>query len=51
MCLYFRTNVLDKYFNKNLTLNLPDGKTIADIKWFAIYDLGSQVYFDIFKYY
>lgn len=39
----FRTNVLDRYFNKDFTLTLPDGKKITDIKWFAVYDLGSQV--------
>lgn len=37
-----KTNVLEKYFNKDFTLTLPDKKKITDIKWFAIYDLWSQ---------
>ena len=42
----FRTNVLDRYLNKDFTLTLPDNKRITDIKWFAVYDLGSQVLYD-----
>lgn len=38
----FRTNVLEKYLNKDFTLTLPDNKKISDIKWFAIYDIWSQ---------
>lgn len=38
----FRTNVLDRYFNKDFTLVLPEKKKITDIKWFAIYDIWSQ---------
>lgn len=34
--------MLDRYFNKDFTLTLPDGKKITDIKWLAIYDLWSQ---------
>ncbi|CAH0554460.1 unnamed protein product [Brassicogethes aeneus] len=37
-----KTNVLDRYFNKDFTLTLPDQKKITDIKWFAIYDIWSQ---------
>ncbi|XP_043510950.1 protein Skeletor, isoforms B/C [Frieseomelitta varia] len=37
-----KTNVLDRYLNKDFTLTLPDNKRITDIKWFAVYDLGSQ---------
>ncbi|XP_015516965.1 protein Skeletor, isoforms B/C [Neodiprion pinetum] len=37
-----KTNVLERYFNKDFTLTLPDGKKITDIKWFAIYDLSNQ---------
>lgn len=33
---------MDRYFNKDFTLTLPDGKKIIDIKWLAIYDLWSQ---------
>ncbi|XP_045116491.1 protein Skeletor, isoforms B/C-like isoform X1 [Portunus trituberculatus] len=35
-----RTNVLDRYLNKDITLTLPDYKTITEIKWLAIYDLS-----------
>jgi len=37
-----KTNVLGRYFNKDFTLTLPGGKTLKEIKWFAIYDLSSQ---------
>ncbi|CAB0008451.1 unnamed protein product [Nesidiocoris tenuis] len=37
-----RTNVLDRYFNKDFTLTLPERKKLTDIKWFAVYDLLSQ---------
>ncbi|XP_017782124.1 PREDICTED: protein Skeletor, isoforms B/C [Nicrophorus vespilloides] len=37
-----KTNVLNRYFNKDFTLTLPEKKKITDIKWFAIYDLWSQ---------
>lgn len=37
-----RTNVLDRYFNKDFTLTLPDNKKITEIKWLAVYDLSSQ---------
>lgn len=33
---------MDRYFNKDFTLTLPDNKKITDIKWFAIYDIWSQ---------
>lgn len=46
MCIFqylnSRTNILDRYFNKDFTLKLPDTKKITEIKWLAIYDLGSQ---------
>lgn len=42
-CSFFRTNILDRYFNRDFTLVLPDNKKITDIKWFAVYDLQSQV--------
>lgn len=38
----FRSNILDRYFNKDFTLKLPDNKKITEIKWLAIYDLSSQ---------
>lgn len=34
-----RTNVLDRYLNKDITLTLPGDKGITEIKWLAIYDL------------
>ncbi|XP_066138270.1 protein Skeletor, isoforms B/C [Euwallacea fornicatus] len=37
-----KTNVLERYFNKDFTLVLPENKRITDIKWFAIYDISSQ---------
>ncbi|CAG9766097.1 unnamed protein product [Ceutorhynchus assimilis] len=37
-----RTNVLKRYFNQDFTLVLPDKKKITEIKWLAIYDIGSQ---------
>lgn len=37
-----RTNILERYFNKYFTIKLPDGKRITEVKWLAIYDLGSQ---------
>ncbi|XP_072398857.1 protein Skeletor, isoforms B/C [Diabrotica undecimpunctata] len=40
--MYGKTNVLERYFNKDFTLVLPDNKKITDIKWFAIYDIWSQ---------
>lgn len=40
--LFNRTNILDRYFNKEFTLKLPDNKKITEIKWFAIYDLSTQ---------
>lgn len=36
------TNVLERYFNKDFTLKLPDDKKITEIKWFAVYDLNNQ---------
>lgn len=38
-----RTNVLRSYLNKDLTLRMPDGKTLNDIKWFSVYDLTLRV--------
>ncbi|XP_030768405.1 protein Skeletor, isoforms B/C [Sitophilus oryzae] len=37
-----KTNVLERYFNKDFTLVLPENKKITDIKWLAIYDIWSQ---------
>ena len=32
--------MLDRYLNDEITITLPDGKKIAELKWFAIYDLS-----------
>ncbi|KAG5673657.1 hypothetical protein PVAND_003685 [Polypedilum vanderplanki] len=37
-----KTNVLERYFNKEFTIKLPDNKRITEVKWLAIYDLQSQ---------
>lgn len=37
-----RTNILERYFNKDFTLRLPDNKKLSEIKWLAVYDLNSQ---------
>jgi hypothetical protein len=34
-----------RYHNKDFTLILPDNKKITEIKWFAVYDLSTQVRF------
>lgn len=41
-CISFSTNILERYFNKDFTLKLPDDKKITEIKWFAVYDLNNQ---------
>lgn len=38
-----RTNILERYYNEEIRLTLPEGKRISRIKWFAIYDIGTQV--------
>ncbi|XP_022900709.1 protein Skeletor, isoforms B/C [Onthophagus taurus] len=37
-----KTNILERYFNKDFTLRLPDTKVITDIKWLAIFDIWNQ---------
>lgn len=34
-----------RYHNKDFTLTLPHNKKITDIKWFAVYDISTQVCF------
>lgn len=34
--------MLERYFNREFTLTLPDNKKLTEIKWFAIFDLNSQ---------
>lgn len=38
-----RTNILERYYNEDVRLTLPEGKRISRIKWLAIYDISSQV--------
>uniref|UniRef100_T1ISN0 DOMON domain-containing protein n=1 Tax=Strigamia maritima TaxID=126957 RepID=T1ISN0_STRMM len=45
-----KTNVLKRYANSELTLTLPDNKKIDDLKWFAIYDIGSSTTFADVKF-
>ncbi|CAL4081060.1 unnamed protein product, partial [Meganyctiphanes norvegica] len=35
-----RTNKLEGYLNKDITIVLPDGKSIKEIKWLSVYDLS-----------
>ncbi|XP_026328014.1 protein Skeletor, isoforms B/C, partial [Hyposmocoma kahamanoa] len=37
-----KTNILERYYNDEIRLTLPEGKRISRIKWFAIYDIGTQ---------
>ncbi|XP_065225069.1 protein Skeletor, isoforms B/C [Planococcus citri] len=39
---YGKTDVLNRYLNKDIRITLPDRKKITDIKWFAVYDLTRQ---------
>lgn len=40
---------MERYFNKDFTLKLPDNKKLTDVKWLSIYDLNTQNNFgDIF---
>lgn len=36
---YGKTNVLHRYLNQEFTLTVPNGKTIGELEWFAVYDL------------
>lgn len=33
---------MERYFNKDFTLTLPDNKKITEVNWLAIYDLNTQ---------
>lgn len=37
-----RTNILERYYNAEVRLAVPEGKRISRIKWLAVYDIGSQ---------
>jgi hypothetical protein len=41
--------VLTRYFNKDITINLPDRKKLTEVKWLAVYDISTQkAYGDIY---
>ncbi|KAG6464427.1 hypothetical protein O3G_MSEX014504 [Manduca sexta] len=37
-----KTNVLERYYNEEVRLTLPEGKRVSRLKWFAVYDIDSQ---------
>ncbi|XP_028176410.1 protein Skeletor, isoforms B/C-like [Ostrinia furnacalis] len=37
-----KTNILERYYNQDVRLTLPEGKRISRIKWLAVYDIASQ---------
>ncbi|XP_075986896.1 cytochrome and DOMON domain-containing protein knickkopf [Anticarsia gemmatalis] len=37
-----RTNILERYYDAEVRLTLPEGKRISRVKWLAVYDIGSQ---------
>lgn len=40
---------MERYFNKDFTLRLPDNKKLTDVQWISIYDLNTQNNFgDVF---
>ncbi|KAF2343408.1 DM13 domain, partial [Trinorchestia longiramus] len=43
LCPSLRTNVLRQYHNDDITIILPDGKTISEIRWLSVYDLTRHV--------
>lgn len=34
---HYRTNVLPRYVNKHITITLPEGKTLQNIRWFSVW--------------
>ncbi|CAB3381569.1 Hypothetical predicted protein [Cloeon dipterum] len=43
------TNVLSRYHNKDITINLPDRKKLTEIKWLSVYDISTQkAYGDVY---
>jgi hypothetical protein len=40
--MVFRTNVLSRYHNKDIAINLPDRKKLTEVKWLAVYDISNQ---------
>lgn len=45
---FCRTNILERYNNEEIRLTLPEGKRISRVKWFAVYDIGTQVNTDTY---
>ncbi|KAJ0170663.1 hypothetical protein K1T71_013435 [Dendrolimus kikuchii] len=37
-----KTNILERYYNEDVRLTLPEGKRVSRIKWLAVYDIDSQ---------
>lgn len=37
LCSLFRKDVLGAYNNQDITISLPDGLTLRDIKWIAVW--------------
>ncbi|XP_072933128.1 protein Skeletor, isoforms B/C isoform X1 [Epargyreus clarus] len=37
-----KTNILERYYNEELRLRLPDGRKVSQIAWLAVYDIASQ---------
>jgi len=33
----FRTNVLPRYRNQDITLSLPEGKSLQNLRWFSVW--------------
>ncbi|KAI8422921.1 LOW QUALITY PROTEIN: hypothetical protein MSG28_014030 [Choristoneura fumiferana] len=40
--IIIRTNILERYYNEDVRLTLPEGKRVSRLKWFAVYDIQSQ---------
>ena len=41
--------MLNRYFNKDITINLPDRKKVTEVKWMAVYDIATQkTYGDVY---
>ncbi|XP_063541866.1 protein Skeletor, isoforms B/C [Cydia strobilella] len=37
-----KTNILERYYNAEVRISLPEGKRVSRLKWFAVYDIASQ---------
>lgn len=43
LTIYYRKEVLKGYTNQDVTISLPDGLTLRDIKWFAVWCRAYEV--------